>query len=84
MSFDSYLKIAWDTHATNAQKLADEFTEKMALVESNEQIAQFAALITHIFGEHLGLWGDGISTLRLLKNNANLKAQSETEKLFKV
>ncbi len=82
MNFETYLQNGWNVHAVETQNLADSFPESMALIESNEQIAQFAALVTHVTGEHLGIWGDGISFLRLLKNHALMKAGSETERVL--
>lgn len=82
MNFEAYLQNAWTIHAVETQKLADEFSSNMSLIESNEQIAQFGAIITHVTGEHLGIWGDGISLLRLLKNHSLMQAGSETERVL--
>ncbi len=82
MSFEEYTHSAWKIHALESQKVADEFVDKMALIESSEHIEQFAGLISHITGEHLGIWSDGISFLRLLKNHALLISGTETEKVL--
>ena len=82
MIFEAYLQNAWTIHAVETQKLADEFSEKMSLIESNEQIAQFGAIVTHVTGEHLGIWGDGISLLRLLKSHSLMQTGSETERVL--
>lgn len=80
MNFDAYLNQAWNEHASQSEKLAVEFSQGAALVETNEQLAQLVALVAHVMGEHLGRWSDGVAFLTGLKTHPSFIASSETEK----
>jgi hypothetical protein len=80
MNFETYLKQAWNDHATQTRHVADGLRSGIALVESSAQIVQVAGLITHVMGEHLGLWVDGISLLDEIKNQKKNVSDEESEK----
>lgn len=80
MNFESYLDQAWNDHPTQSEKVAQEFSKGLALVESNEQLSQFVNLVNHVMGEHLAKWQDGISLLQSYQNHPHFKSGTETEK----
>ena len=79
MNFETYYKQAWSEHAMQAQKVADELALGVSLVETNQQLSQMAGLITHVMGEHLGLWSGGVSLLKSLKKHQAFVGGNETE-----
>ena len=68
MTFDAFLKLAWNDHADQPQEVADRLAASLHLVDSPEGIGRFAGLVTHVFGEHLGQWNRGIALLRSLQD----------------
>ncbi|MBK9324758.1 MAG: hypothetical protein IPM97_17730 [Bdellovibrionaceae bacterium] len=80
MKFDDFLNQAWNDHATQANQVADKLSNGINLIENSEQIPQLAQLITHVFGEHLGRWEDGVHVLNKLKLIPSFEKSSESEK----
>lgn len=79
MSFNDFLNNAWNDHAANAKEVAGRFTEGMTLLEKNEQIPALANIITHVMGEHLGEWDNGVALLKKLRGCPVFTAESESE-----
>jgi hypothetical protein len=79
MTFNDYLKQAWNEHAADASKVAEGLLTGLKLVETNDQVGPMASLIVHVTGEHLGQWGRGIELLSSLKANASLVAGSDAD-----
>jgi hypothetical protein len=67
MSFDAFLEAAWSDHGDRPQEVADRLASSLPVVETPEHIPQFARLLTHVFGEHLGQWSRGIELLESLR-----------------
>lgn len=67
MTFDDFLERAWDDHGDRPQEVADRLAASLHLVQSPAHVVPFAALVTHVFGEHLGRWSDGIGMLQSLR-----------------
>ncbi len=65
MEFDPYLKDAWRRHGDEPQAVFDGLTAGRALARSASDVVAWAGLATHVAGEHLGRWADG---LRLLED----------------
>ncbi|MEP7060890.1 MAG: hypothetical protein ABI881_00695 [Betaproteobacteria bacterium] len=63
MTFDDFLESAWDDHADRPQEVAGRLAASLHIVESPEHIAPFARLVTHVYGEHLGRWSEGLGML---------------------
>lgn len=80
MNFTTYLDQAWTDHATQSERVASEFGFGTTMIETNEQLNDFAWLITHVMGEHLGRWAEGVSLLSNLKKHKALIKSSDTEK----
>jgi len=70
VTMDAFLKTAWDDHADRPQEVADRIAASSHLVETPEQLAAFARLLTHVYGEHLGQWTRGIELLDSLRGHA--------------
>ncbi len=80
MNFETYLNQSWNDHPTQSEKIASEFSNGASLVKTNEELSQLVGLVTHVMGEHLAQWNDGVSFLSGLKNHAAFVKGSETEK----
>ncbi|MGZ3775836.1 MAG: hypothetical protein ACXVCY_18745, partial [Pseudobdellovibrionaceae bacterium] len=80
MNFDDFLNQAWNDHATQPSQLAARIIDGFKLIIQDDQIAQMANLVTHIFGEHLARWDEGIQTLQQLKQLPVFKTGTDTEK----
>lgn len=79
MTFDNFLDQAWSDHAKDANAVAARLEDGVALIEKNEQIPAIASLATHIYGEHLGLWKDGLAFLGSLRNSKHFVPETESE-----
>jgi tetratricopeptide (TPR) repeat protein len=68
MSFDTFIETAWNDHGDRPQEVADRLTGSLPIIETAAQIAPYARLLTHVFGEHLGQWNQGIAALESLRS----------------
>jgi len=67
MDFDRFIDQAWDDHATDAAGVADRLAaDGPALLHEDAQVARLAALVHHVYGEHLARWEDGRVLLQRL------------------
>lgn len=80
MSFEDFLNKAWSEHATQADQVGTRISNSINLIESNEQIVLMAQLVTHVFGEHLAQWENGILTLKQLRNLEFFEQKSEADR----
>ncbi len=64
---DAFLEAAWNEHGERPQDVADRLEASRHLVRAPAQIAPYARLVTHVIGEHLGQWQDGIDLLESLR-----------------
>jgi tetratricopeptide (TPR) repeat protein len=78
MTLDRFLKQAWNDHATQSEQVASRLSEAISLVEKNDQIPSLAHLITHVLGEHLGFWDQGIHLLQQLRETPVFDSSSES------
>ncbi|MEO8752427.1 MAG: hypothetical protein ABI624_07105 [Casimicrobiaceae bacterium] len=62
-SFDAFMAAAWNDHADRPQEVANRLAASLDVVATPDQVAPFARLVTHVFGEHLGQWSAGIALL---------------------
>src|SRR5215471_12641887 len=67
MNFDSFLSQAWNDHQTDALAVAGRLWDGAGLIQEGDQISALANLATHVFGEHLGRWEDGVAFLGKLR-----------------
>jgi tetratricopeptide (TPR) repeat protein len=68
MSFDTFIENAWNDHGDRPQEVADRLVGSLQIIEAPAQIPAFARLLTHVFGEHLGQWNQGIAALESLRS----------------
>jgi hypothetical protein len=67
MDFTDFVNQAWEDHATQPAQVAQRLTaEGLALVSEPAHVAPLAQLLHHVWGEHLGRWGDGQTALHAL------------------
>ncbi len=66
VTIDAVLKAGWDDHGDRPQDVADRLAASMHLLRSPDQVAPFVHLLTHVYGEHLGLWQAGVELLESL------------------
>jgi hypothetical protein len=64
--FDRFIDDGWTRHGDHPEVVAETLADALALVDSSEQAARLAQLSTHVLGEHLGRWDDGVTLLRSL------------------
>ena len=65
-AFEQFIESAWADHGEQAEAVALRLAASTAIVVNAAQVAPFASLVVHIFGEHLGLWQRGDALLQSL------------------
>ena len=71
-AIDSFLDTGWSDHADRPQEVAERIAESLHLVQAPEDCPPFVGLLTHVYGEHLGLWDRGVALLGELRDVAAL------------
>lgn len=84
MDFNTYLNKAWNDHAADATSVADTFPEGLKLVQTASDLEQLGRLATHVYGEHLGKWNDGLSFINTLSQHSQFLPNSLVEKSFSI
>jgi hypothetical protein len=79
MNFKEYIEKAWNDHATDAKLVFESFQNAEKLITSRDEITQLVRLITHVCGDHLGLWREGILKLQNLTQNQYYQPNTESE-----
>jgi hypothetical protein len=79
MSFEAYLDQAWADHGSQPEKVADGLKKARLLVETDDHLSQLVRLATHVYGDHLGQWADGLQLLKELQKNPTPLPTKETE-----
>jgi hypothetical protein len=65
--FDAFLEAGWNDHADRPAEVAERLAASLARVTAPESIVPYARLATHVYGEHLGQWRDGVALLERLR-----------------
>ena len=68
MSFEEFVQAAWADHADQTEAVAQRLRDSLHQVTEADQVAPYAGLIAHVFGEHLGGWDAGITLLHALRD----------------
>jgi hypothetical protein len=76
MKIEKFLETAWTDHALKSEDVAASFPAAFEWIESSAHITQLAALVTHVYGEHLGQWQAGIERLEVLGKHVANSADS--------
>lgn len=84
MTMKDYLKSAWTLHATDPKRVLEEVKQNFSLIETEADITALAHLITHVSGEHLGDWLNGLDLLKKLKNNALIKNKADMNRFVAI
>ncbi len=71
MTFDKFVDQAWTDHKDQSTAVAHRLREFIPMVSTQDQIPPLVSLVTHVFGEHLGQWSDGIELLQRLQSQAD-------------
>ncbi len=66
-AFDAFIEQAWNEHGDRPAEVADRLGMSLHLIDSPDHIAQYARLVAHVCGEHLGHWQRGIDLLNALR-----------------
>jgi hypothetical protein len=67
MSYADFIATAWNDHADDAAAVAARLAEAPARPPTAADIAPFARLVTHVYGEHLARWQAGVDLLASLR-----------------
>jgi hypothetical protein len=67
VSVEAFLKSSWHEHGDQPGDVAELLASSTHLLEAAEQVAPYAHLVTHVYGEHLGQWEDGVELLESLQ-----------------
>ena len=63
--FDAFMNSAWEDHADRPQAVGERLAASLPRVDA-DQVPRYAALVTHLFGEHLADSAGGIALLERL------------------
>ncbi|TAG48292.1 MAG: hypothetical protein EAZ30_06905 [Betaproteobacteria bacterium] len=66
--FNAFIESAWNDHADDPKAVAARLQSSTQLINAAEYVAPFARITTHVFGEHLGRWSEGITLLQSLRS----------------
>jgi hypothetical protein len=69
-SFEAIMGAAWRDHGDDAAGVASRLADARALPQDDAERERLAALATHVYGEHLGRWMDGVAFLDTLRRPA--------------
>lgn len=84
MDFTTYLNNAWNDHAKDADQVAQTFNQGLELIQSAEDLEQLGWLSTHVYGEHLGKWDEGLLFLNTLSLHSLYSENSPAGKVFPI
>lgn len=84
MDFNTYLNNAWNDHAKDATAIANKFSEGLRMVQTPNDLEQLGRLATHVYGEHLGKWTEGLSFINTLSQHSQFSQGSSVEKSFSI
>jgi hypothetical protein len=70
MTLDEFVSQGWKDHATDAEGVMARLGQGVGLMTEPRHLPGLAGLITHVAGEHLGRWEDGITLLEGMTRSA--------------
>lgn len=84
----SFIDKAWSDHGDHADDVARRLADSASLIESADDVAPYVRLVTHVYGEHLARWDDGIRLLRSIRElppaNAHAPSRETIERSIAV
>jgi hypothetical protein len=78
-SFGTFMDVAWRDHGDDPAGVAARLADARALPQDDGERAQLASLASHIYGEHLGRWMDGVAFLDTLRPSTAHEAHAGDE-----
>ena len=66
MTLAAFLETAWTDHGDHAPAVGERLSSSTSLVANAADVAPWARIVVHVFGEHLGEWARGWALLRSL------------------
>ncbi|MFO1413795.1 MAG: hypothetical protein U1F10_07795 [Burkholderiales bacterium] len=63
MTFDTFIAAAWNDHGDHPEAVAQRLAASLDLVADTPQVVPYARLVTHVYGEHLAQWPQGVALL---------------------
>ena len=67
---DALLQAGWREHGDLTLDVAERLAASLHLVQTPTHCAPFVRLLTHVYGEHLGLWDRGVELLGALRDSS--------------
>lgn len=67
MKFSEFMEKAWKEHGVQSLQVSMRIESAFPIIEQPDQVPAMAHLVTHVFGEHLGRWDEGIRLLNELR-----------------
>jgi len=69
-AFDDFLETAWSDHADDAPAVAQRLAQALDMIVAAEHVVPYARIVTHVYGEHLARYADGVALLERLRTLA--------------
>jgi tetratricopeptide (TPR) repeat protein len=66
-AFDAFLETAWNDHGADAPAVAERLAQSLDVIVAAEQVPSYARIVTHVYGEHLARYADGVALLERLR-----------------
>lgn len=79
MNFDALIEHCWAEHGDHPDKVAVSLLASLALLKTPARVPPFARLVTHVYGEHLGRWKEGITLLKATRAFSRGEGEGEGE-----
>ena len=77
MEFEEFIRSAWAEHAEEPDDVAERLALSLDWVELPAHVAPFAGIVTHVFGEHLARFDDGVELLESMRRLPACHGQAE-------
>jgi hypothetical protein len=77
MEFEEFIRTAWAEHADQPDDVAERLALSLDRVELSAHVAPFAGIVTHVFGEHLARYDDGVELLESMRRLPACHGQAE-------
>ncbi|MEO8807025.1 MAG: hypothetical protein ABI433_13175 [Burkholderiaceae bacterium] len=77
MEFEDFIRTAWAEHADQPDDVAERLALSLDRVELPAHVAPFAGIVTHVFGEHLARFDDGVELLESVRRLPACNGQAE-------
>ena len=77
MEFEEFIRTTWAEHADQPDDVAERLALSLDRVELPAHVAPFAGIVTHVFGEHLARYDDGVELLESMRRLPACHGQAE-------